>query len=142
MDKVIKVVSAKKKFIKSTTTTTATTTTTSIDAGNQSLSADYVNGFILAHLDPESKSKALTEKNLVGNRWSALVGEILDDDDDNVKKDDDTINNDYFKQTSNTIPFLLQRTPSPVSVPVSGSSRNTFQARAPSPRKERKKYYT
>ena len=138
MDKIIKVVSAKKKFSNAITKTTTTTTDSTID-GSDSLNVDHVNGYILAHLDPESKSKQLTEKNLVGNSWGPLISEILDNDD--VKNDNNTTTVEY-EQTKSSIPFLMQRTPSPVPIPKP-NNRNKFRAKAPSARKEKKTlFYT
>ena len=142
MDKVIKVISAKKKL-----TPSKNEKETGDKVAEISNHADYANGYILAHLDPESKSTVLREKKLVGNAWGGLIDEIIEREVDtiNTDKDSNTKNKVFLSirtVLNSTTPFLSHqmRTPSPVLTPPSASTNSsTFQAKAPSPRSQKKK---
>jgi hypothetical protein len=140
MDKVIKVISAKKKL------TPSKNEKETDDKVAEISNADYANGYILAHLDPESKSTVLREKKLVGNVWGGLIDEIIERE-DTIKNDNDSnTKNKVFLSIrtvlNSTTPFLSHqmRTPSPVLTPPPASTNSsTFQAKAPSPRSQKKK---
>jgi len=138
MDKVIKVISAKKKL-----TPSKNEKESDDKVAETSSHADYANGYILAHLDPESKSTVLREKKLVGNAWGGLIDEIIEKEVDTIKSDknSNTKNNLFLSLRTvlnSTTPFLSRRSASPVLTPPPASSNfSTFQAKAPSPRSPR-----
>lgn len=127
MDKVIKAIASKKKVV------TNTTINKEINTTNESSNhADYINGYLLAHLDPQCNSTVLKEKKLVGNAWSGLIGETLEINTNTKSKAKYNLGPSVRMVMANSSPFLSDsQTPSPVSPRF--VKKNDFQAKAPSP---------
>lgn len=125
MDKVIKAIASKKKVVTNTTINKEINTT-----GESSNHADYINGYLLAHLDPQST--VLKEKKLVGNAWSGLIGETLEINTNTKSKANYNLGLSVRMVMANSSPFSSDsQAPSPVSPRF--MKKNDFQAKAPSP---------
>lgn len=148
MDKVVKVLSAKKKLQHNNNYNDNNDINSNNSKKQQeqvSLSnEDFAFGYLLAHIKRES------EKSIIGNSWTALMDEILEDEDDKKLSLTNDNNNSLTpfapKDISSNSPFGASqlRTPSPVfnnsfATAAGGSAtlighKNSFKAQAPSPR--------